>query len=232
MAQAKQRHVFLHYLEEWSSDRILSLSKAYRLKPGDGFHIPPGVVHAPGSALTIELQEDSDVFGMLQGLVTGRPISKDLLFKDVRPEDRQKYGEKIILEMIDWETSGDPYFFEHRHIPPMVIQQNTQPGGRESWIFYNTTRFSGKQLVVHPGQSYMSVDAGVVSILVWKGKGTFDGHEIEGGTPGRDELLVVHDKAVTPVTVQNTGKGDLVMYKFFGPDVNRDVPMLPKYSAA
>ncbi len=75
---------------EWKDDLILQHSRAYLLVPGEGFHLPSGVLHAPGTALTIELQEDSDVFAMLQALVAGKIISKDLLFKDVRPEDRKR----------------------------------------------------------------------------------------------------------------------------------------------
>jgi hypothetical protein len=97
ISEQQQSEILLPHLQEWDSDRILQHSRAYRLLPGDGFHIPAGILHAPGSALTIELQEDSDVFAMLQAkLGDGRTISKELLFKDVRPEDREKYGERSL----------------------------------------------------------------------------------------------------------------------------------------
>ncbi len=51
---------------------ILDLSKAYRLKRGTGWLIPPGVLHAPGSLCTYEPQWGSDVFGMFQSIVEGR----------------------------------------------------------------------------------------------------------------------------------------------------------------
>ena len=56
------------------------------------------------------------------------------------------------------------------------------------------------------------------------GTGTFGGHEVKGGDPERDELLVTHERAVGGVEVRNTGSEDLVAIKFFGPDVNQDVP--------
>ena len=229
IAEQKQYDVILRHLEDWNSDRILCHSRAYRLVPGDGFHVPAGIMHAPGSALTLELQEDSDVFAMLQALVGGKIIPKDLLFKDVRPEDRKRYGERAILDMIDWDTNGDHYFYENRHTPPILIDKNVQPGGEESWIFYNTNRFSGKRLVVSPGKKFESADDGVLNLLVWRGKGYFDGQEIEAGNTGLDELLVCHEKATMPTVVENTGSVDLVIFKFFGPDVNKNVPMLPKY---
>ena len=63
--------VLLPYLVDWDSDLILRHSVAYLQVAEEGFHVPSGVLHAPGSALTIELQEDSDVFAMLQALNDG-----------------------------------------------------------------------------------------------------------------------------------------------------------------
>jgi hypothetical protein len=229
IAERKQYEVLLPYLVEWKDDLILRHSRAYLLVPGEGFHLPAGVLHAPGTALTIELQEDSDVFAMLQALVAGKIISKDLLFKDVRPEDRERHGERTILNHINWEVGGDPYFYENRHTSPQLIAETKQKGGEEHWIYYNTTKFSGKRLVVKPGQRFTSVDQGVYNILVWRGQGRYDGHEIEAGNFGWDELLVSHAKATVPIVIENTSSEDLIIFKFFGPDINLDVPMIPKY---
>ena len=58
-------------LENWNQgdNGILYLSRAYKLKPGTGWDVPPGVLHAPGSLLTYEPQRSSDVFAMFQSLV-------------------------------------------------------------------------------------------------------------------------------------------------------------------
>ncbi|MBC8390020.1 MAG: hypothetical protein H8E13_18490, partial [Actinobacteria bacterium] len=110
IADQKKYDILLPYLEDWNSDLILKYARAYTNVIGEGFFLPSGVLHAPGTALTLELQENSDVFSMLQALVAGKIISKDLLYKDVRKEDIEKYGERIILKQIDWEKCGDPYF--------------------------------------------------------------------------------------------------------------------------
>jgi hypothetical protein len=211
---------------EWKDDKILKHSFGYTQNPDDGFHVPSGTLHAPGTALTIELQEDSDVFAMMQAKVGKTFISKELLWKDVRSIDREKFGEKIILEMIDWETSGDPDFYNNRHTPPRLVSGSKNINGEEYWIFYNTAKFSGKKLIVHPGKIYESKDKGVYNILVWKGKGKFGGVDVEGRNFELDELLVCHDAAVNTLKIENTGKEELIIYKFFGPDVNPDVPML------
>jgi hypothetical protein len=220
--------VLLPYLERWDSDRILRHSPAYLQSAEEGFHIPSGVLHGPGTALTIELQEDSDVFAMLQAVVGETPISKDLLWKDVRSEDRQAKGERFILDLIDWEENGDPHFYANHHLSPQPIEGSRKDAGEEHWIFYNTTKFSGKKLVVHPGSSYLTHDRGVHNVLVWSGQGAYGGLEVQGGDADRDELLVTHDRAVAGVEVRNTGSEDLLAIKFFGPDVNPDVPMIQR----
>lgn len=228
IAQEQRHDVLLPYLEDWDSDLILQHARGFTQVAHEGFHVPSGVLHAPGSALTIELQEDSDVFAMLQALNAGVIISKELLWKDVRKVDRDEKGERFILELIDWEENGDPYLYENHHLSPRPVEKMGQPGSAESWIYYNTTKFSGKQLIVDPACLFTSVDNGVHSILVWRGSGTYGGFEVRGGEPGMDELLVTHDRAVRGVEVQNTGRDPMLVIKFFGPDVNPDVPMIKR----
>ncbi len=227
IVEERRFDVLLPYLQQWNSDLILRHARAFKVVADDGWHVPAGIMHAPGSALTVELQEDSDVFAILQARAGGAIISKELLFKDVRPEDRQRYGERAVLDMVDWAANGDHYFFENHHTPPILIDR--KPGGEEHWIFYNTQRFSGKKLVVRTGQKFRSKDKGVYSLFVWRGKGKFDGHQIAAGQDSLDELLVSHEKAIQEVIVENAGREDLVVFKFFGPDVNDDVPMLQVY---
>ncbi|MGM0365367.1 MAG: hypothetical protein ACQEP5_02395 [Actinomycetota bacterium] len=227
--EEKKFDILLPYLEDWDSDLILKHSRAYKNMAGEGFILPSGILHAPGTAVTIELQEDSDVFAMLQALVAGNIISKDLLYKDVRKQDREKYGEKVILDQINWKDSGDPYFYENFHLEPRLLDENTQDGGQEYWIYYGTSKFSGKKLVVKPGSEYSTVDNGVYNILVWKGKGIYGEAQVEANNFGLDEILVVHQRATKPIKVKNTGNDELVIFKFFGPDINKNLPEIKKY---
>ncbi len=219
--------VLLPYLVDWDSDLILRHSRAELLVADEGFLIPSGVLHAPGTALTLELQEDSDVVSMFQALNAGKIISKDLLFKDVRTEDRREHGERFPLGFVDWELNGDPLFFENNHLSPRLVEPSAQRSGEESWIFYNTSKFSGKKLVVPPGETVTCTEAGVYNLLVWSGQGRYVGQEVVGGDADLDELLLVHEAAVTPHRVENTGSQDLVVFKFFGPDLNDDAPTIP-----
>lgn len=228
IAEDRAYDVFLPYLEAWDSDLILQHAPAYLQVYEQGFQVPSGVLHAPGTALTIELQEDSDVLAMLQALNAGVIISKDLMWKDVRPIDREEKGERFILELIDWEANGDPHFYENHHLTPRPIEETRQPGCEESWIYYNSTKFSGKRLLVDPGCSFTTVDNGVYNLLVWSGSGTYGGFDVRAGEPSMDELIVTHDRAVRGVEVVNTGRDQMLVVKFFGPDVNPDVPMITR----
>ena len=65
--------------------------------------------------------------------------------------------------------------------------------------------------------------------LVWRGSGRYDGHQVAAADFRRDELLVCHGRATSPIVVENTGRDNLLIIKFFGPDINLDVPMIPRY---
>ena len=125
-------------LEDWSKgdNGILDLSRAYRLKRGTGWLIPPGVLHAPGSLCTYEPQWGSDVFGMYQSLVEGREVPWSLCVKDV-PEDK-KYDLDYIIDQLDWEKNVDTHFKEHNYLEPIVAGQGT--GWVDKWIVYGTDR--------------------------------------------------------------------------------------------
>ena len=115
-------------LENWNKgdNGILDLSKAYRLKPGTGWMVPAGVLHAPGSMCTYEPQWGSDVFGMYQSLVEGREVPWALLVKDVPAEKHHDLD--FIVEQLDWEKNVDPCFKQHTYVEPIVDQSASGPG--------------------------------------------------------------------------------------------------------
>ena len=222
IARGPREAMLLPYLERWNDDAILQCAFAYAQVADEGFYIDSGILHAPGTALTIELQEDSDTLSMFQALNAGRIISKDLLFKDVSQQDRLELGARAVLRWIDWEANGDPDFYQHRRIVP--VTSFACDGVDEAWVFCGTTKFSGKRLRLAPGARMTSVERGVYNLLVWSGTGTLAGHLLDGRQPGEDELLVVHEAATRPHEIVNIGQDELLLIKFFGPDINHDAP--------
>ena len=226
ISERRAHHTLLPYLVDWDSDLILRHARAELQVAGEGFHVPSGVLHAPGTALTLELQEDSDVLAMFQALNAGRIISKELLFKDVRAQDREAEGERFPLRFVDWETNGDPWFYENRHLSPQPVV-GAAGDGEETWIFYNTSKYAGKRVVVPSGGVHRLREPGVYSVFVWSGQGRFAGLDVRSGEPGLDELVVTHDAATRGHEVTNTGSEDLVAYTFFGPDLHTSAPTIP-----
>ena len=69
-------------------NKILDLSRAYKLTLDTGWDVPPGILHAPGSLCTYEPQFASDVYAMYQSvLYGGQCVPESLLWKNCPPEE-------------------------------------------------------------------------------------------------------------------------------------------------
>ena len=224
-------------LERWNEgdNGILYLSRAYKLKPGSGWQIDPGILHAPGSLVTYEPQMNSDVLAMFQSLVDGRAVPWDLLVKDVPPEHHHDLD--YIMDMIDWPANIDPDFVEHRlfHPKPVAIEQD---GYLENWVAYTTQYYSAKELTVLPGRSVTIRDAAAYGLILTQGYGAVGKHQVEMpsfiryGQMTQDELFVTAQAAQNGIVIENKSKTEnLVMLKHFGPG-NPDAPVVPPIVAA
>ncbi len=221
-------------LERWNEgdNGILDLSRAYRLKPGTGWQVDPGILHAPGSLVTYEPQVNSDVFGMYQSLVEGRQVPWDLLVKDVPPEHHHDLD--YLIDMLDWEGNVDPDFSANRlfHPNPVAsVEQMTSEGYLENWVVYSTPHYSAKELTVLPGKTVTIRDGAAHGLIVVQGYGLFGKHEVETpslirfGAMTKDELFVSADAAKEGVVIVNrSDRENLVMLKHFGPG-NPDAPI-------
>ena len=222
-----QEEIFVPYLEKWEGGAILQHSRAYLNVAGEGFHLPPGILHAPGTALTLELQESSDVVAVLQADVEGVKINKAQMSRHIAPAEMAAKKERAVLDLVDWEASGDPFFYENHRLHPQPVAEDLPAGVAEDWVFYNSTRFSGTRITIAPGRSYVSKARGVHGLFVWKGVGEVDAFPVQGQTvtleEAHDEFLVAHAKALAGVRLANTGSSPMVAFKFFGPGINDDI---------
>ncbi len=220
----RQSEIFLPYLEKWEGEGILQHAMAYLNVVGEGFHLPPGILHAPGTALTLELQESSDIMSILQAEIDGVKISKTLLSKHIPPDEVAAKGDAAVLDQIDWQACIDPNFYENHRLHPLPIAEKVPEGVAEEWVWYNSTRFSGTRVTLQPGAQYVSKGLGVHGLFVWKGACLVEGFEAEGQKvsleSSRDEFLVSHDKAREGVRIVNTGSTPVVAFKFYGPEIN------------
>ena len=109
-------------LENWNKgdNGILKHARAYRLVPGEGWQINPGILHAPGSLVTYEPQVNSDVFAMFQSEVEGRIVDWSLLVKDVPPESSHDLD--YLIAMLDWEANVNPEFAKSNKTFPRPVK--------------------------------------------------------------------------------------------------------------
>lgn len=226
-------------LEDWSKgdNGILDLSRAYRLKRGTGWLIPPGVLHAPGSLCTYEPQWGSDVFGMFQSLVEGREVPWALLVKDMPKEKHQDLD--FIIGQLDWERNVDTHFKEHNYLEPIIDRASSGNGYTDRWIVYGTIDgkqlFSSKELTVEPGAKCMIKDPGTSGWITVQGRGTIGRLALQTpamirfGQETEDEVFISHEAATRGVEIENTGSEPLVGLRYFGPDVFDKLPAVGEY---
>jgi hypothetical protein len=211
-------------LERWNEgdNGILYHSKAYRLKPGTGWQIDAGILHAPGSQDTYEPQVNSDVFGMFQSMVEGRAVPWELLIKDVPPEHHHDLD--YLIAMLDWESNIDPEFASHRLFHPTPVRPaGEMEGYLEKWVVYSTGHYSAKELTVLPKQTVSIKDAAAYGCIVTQGWGSVGTMDVETpalvrfGEMTRDELFVTAAAAQAGVKVTNRSDTEnLVMLKHYG----------------
>jgi hypothetical protein len=221
-------------LKRWNDgdNGILRLSKAYRLTPGEGWDVPTGILHAPGTLCTYEPQRASDVFSMWQSL-TGdyQPVERSLLTAFVPPEYHEDYD--YLLSLLDWEANVDPYFRQNHYTAPHPTAEPeavAEAGFGERWVVFGSPYFSAKELTVAPGRSVVVRDAAAYGCIVLQGYGMFADHPasapsmIRFGEMTEDEFFVSVEAAQNGVVVTNLSTTEpLVIVKHFNPG-NPDMP--------
>ncbi|HNR32201.1 MAG TPA: hypothetical protein PKI11_15025 [Candidatus Hydrogenedentes bacterium] len=218
------RQALMDYVK--GDNKLTNLSAAYRLEPGTGWDVPPGVLHAPGSLCTYEPQKASDVFAMYQSLTGDSIVPEELLWKDTPPDKKGDFD--YLVEVIDWELNVDPNFAKKHFMRPKPvkpIEQMKAEGYIDNWICYKSAAFSAKELTVLPGGTVTIKDGAAYGLICMQGHGKLGVWDIESpaliryGQLTQDEYFVSEAAAKAGVVISNPSKADpLVMLKHFGPE--------------
>lgn len=206
-------------------NKITNYSQAFRLEPGTGWDVPPGMLHAPGSMCTYEPQKASDVFAMYQSLVNEAIIPEELLWNGT-PADRIGDYDQL-MEVIDWDLNTNPNILATRFMRPKPVKALAEmkaEGYIENWVCYLSDAFSAKELTVFPGQTVTIKDSAAYGLIMMQGHGKMGVWEIETpsliryGQLTNDEFFVSEKAAMEGVTIVNNSTTDpIVMLKHFGP---------------
>jgi hypothetical protein len=229
-------------LENWNKgdNGILDLSRAYRLKIGTGWLIPPCILHAPGSLCTYEPQWGSDVFGMYQSLVEGREVPWSLLVKDM-PKSKHKNLDWIV-DQLDWDGNCDASFKDNHYLEPIPVADTRSEGYVDRWIVYGKIDgeqlFSAKELTLDPGTKCMIKDKGAYGLICVQGIGRINNQPLNSPKLIRftelteDEYFCTETGAQAGVTFENISETEpLVVLRYFGPETNPGAPAIGQYKA-
>jgi hypothetical protein len=207
-------------------NKITNYSSAYRLEPGTGWDVPPGILHAPGSLCTYEPQKASDVFAMYQSLVNNAIIPEELLWNGT-PKDRMGDYDQL-MEVIDWDLNVDPQFMANHFMSPKPVrpvEEMKAEGYIEKWICYKSHAYSAKELTVMPGARVTIKDNAAYGIIMMQGHGKMGVWDVETpaliryGQLTHDEFFISEKAASEGVSIVNNSSTDpIVMLKHFGPD--------------
>jgi len=184
-------------LERWNQgdNGILYHSKAYKLKPGTGWNVQPGILHAPGTLVTYEPQRASDVLAMFQSMVEGR-FAKNHYVEPlpVKPlKEMQKMG--YVENWIAYHSS----YFSAKEL----------------------TVFPGKTVTIRDSAAYGLI---VVQGQGKVGNMEVESPTlIRFGELTNDELFVTREAAAEVKITNLSTSENLVMLKHFGPG-NPDLP--------
>ena len=205
-------------------NKLLDLSRSYKLSLDTGWDVPPGVLHAPGSLCTYEPQFASDVYAMYQSvLYGGQCVPSELLWKDTPREELNNYD--YLMEVLDWEMNTDPDFHKNRFMAPKPVSDMhlmMNEGYIDEWICYKCKDVSAKRLTVLPGRTVTIKDSAAYGFILVQGHGKFGVWDIETpaliryGQLTNDEFFVTEDAARNGITIHNPSSSDpLVMLKHF-----------------
>ncbi len=189
---------------EAGTDAMLRRSPVFLQAFEEGFYVPAGVVHRPGTAMTLEIQQPSDVSIVLDDRMGDIRFTPAQMRPGFRTLDQA-------LQFVDMKTSTDGDILEKFRLVPSAVRKKPLRGAVEDWIFPPRIcrKFSGKRLRVTSRTATIEPDC--YGVLVWKGAGRFGPHPVRSG----DEFFVTHEAAEKGVTVERESGDCLELFKFF-----------------
>jgi len=199
---------------EKGRDHVIDLSPVFHQQFGTGFFTPAGMPHSPGTALTLEIQQPSDVYTLLEDRPPfGGP--------DFTPQQQHPGIPSLeaAMKLVDIRGATQKNVLDRHRIAPELVRRGA--GAEEHWIYPPrfTNKFSGKRLRIASGKSYECPERGPYAVLVWRGQGRVARHDFRAER-GWDEFFVSAPLAVSAHRYENTGKSPLELFKIFPMDVN------------
>jgi hypothetical protein len=193
------------------TDHVLELTPGDLQRFGEGFIVKAGLLHRPGTALTLEIQQPSDVYTFFQTDFGGEPLPEEALYPGFDSIEAAAEG------VVNWEENLKEDLLTSVALKPEpVLTEET--GGKLEWVFppEATDKFSGMRLTVDNEMTFRAKSPCV--LFVWKGQGTMDDRPIDGGggpVGKADEFFLGQDAVERGIVFKNTGDEPLIAFALF-----------------
>jgi mannose-6-phosphate isomerase class I len=180
----------------------LELSPSFYQAYEGGFFVPAGVPHRPGTALTLEIQQPSDVYTLLETHAAGRRMPPRQIHPGFRTLDDA-------FRLIDHGTARAVGHLGHNHLRPSIESRTS--GGEIATIFPPAVckRFAGRRLRVNRSIKY--AEEMPLVLWIWRGRGTLNGRRAARG----DEFFITRETAAAGIQVRCDGDEPLEAFTFF-----------------
>ena len=140
---------------------------------------------------------------------------------------------------LDWEANVDPHFKDNHYLEPVPVADTHLEGYMDRWIVYGKINgeqlFTAKELTLEPGTKCTIRDKGAYGLTVVQGRGKMNRLTLNSPKLIRfnelteDEVFCTESAAKEGVVFENTSAvEDLVVLRYFGPDVNPEAPELAR----
>lgn len=193
------------------TDHVLELTPGDIQRFGEGFIVRAGLLHRPGTALTLEIQQPSDVYTFFQTDFGGEPLPEEALYPGFDTIEAAAEG------VVNWEENLRADLLESVRLKPEpVVTEDT--GGQLDWVFppEASDKFSGMRLTIETEMVFRSKMPCV--LFVWKGSGAMDERAIDGGggpVGNADEFFLGQQAVERGITFKNNGDQPLVAFALF-----------------
>ncbi|HEX8522001.1 MAG TPA: hypothetical protein VF669_07070 [Tepidisphaeraceae bacterium] len=180
----------------------LELSPVIYQNYEEGFFVPAATPHRPGTALTLEIQQPSDVYTLLETHAAGKPMP---------PEQIHPGFESLedAFRLIDFTLAYQVGQLEGNRLVPSSASKAR--GGAIDWIFPTSIckKFGGKRIRVASSLTYSEETPFV--LWGWKGRGAINGRALAPG----GEFFVPYASARSGIELRSTGDEHLEVFSFF-----------------
>jgi hypothetical protein len=167
-----------------------------------GFLVPAGVPHRPGTALTLEIQQPSDVNTFLETEAGGRRMSPQEVHAGFKSMEEA-------FQLIEMDESRRVSKLTDYCLVPRVDHRTS--GGEVATIYPEDVcrKFAGRRVRVTRSLTYR--ESSPFILWIWRGRGTLNARRFTTG----EEFFIAHETARRGVELVNTSDELLEGFTFF-----------------